>query len=184
MADGKLARSFGNVHSDAVFSLDFSADGHYLATGAADRMVKVIDLATGKVARAFEGHLHHVLGVSWKPDGRTLASAGADNVIKVWDFVAGGKKKNIEGFGKEVTSVGFVGITDQLLATSGDHQVALYKENGDKVRSFEGASDFMNAAAATPDGKIIIAAGQDGVLRVWDGATGQALSTFAGPKTK
>src|SRR5258708_39258817 len=83
----KPLQSFTNVHSDAVFGLDFSADGKYLASSAADKFVKVLDLATGKVVKTFEGHAHHVLGVSWKHDGRTLASAAADNVIKVWDFV-------------------------------------------------------------------------------------------------
>src|SRR3989441_585449 len=84
---GKLIRSYTNVHSDAVFGLDFSPDGKYLASGAADKFVKVIELGTGKVVRQFEGHTHHVLGVSWNRNERTLASAGADNVVKLWDFV-------------------------------------------------------------------------------------------------
>ena len=132
VADGKLMQSFTNVHSDAVFGLDFSADGKYLASSAADKFVKVLDLATGKVVKTFEGHTHHVLGVSWKRDGRTLASAGADNVIKVWDFVTGERKKTIEGFGKEVTSISFIGITDQTLASSGDDQIRTVSDNGEK----------------------------------------------------
>ena len=180
--EGRLLQSFNNLHSDAVFSLDFSPDGKLLASGAADRLVKVLDLGSGKVLRSLEGHLHHVLGVSWKSDGRTLASAGADNVLKIWNTVTGERKKNIEGFNKEVTSVNFIGLTDQALASSGDHEVALYKDNGERVRSFSGAADFVNATAATPDGKIVIAAGQDGVLRCWNGATGDSLATFPPPE--
>ena len=183
VADGKMQQAFTHVHSDEVFGVDFSADGHFLASGAADKFVKVLDLATGKVLKTFEGHNHHVLGVSWNQDGRTLASAGADDVIKVWDFVTGERKKTIEGFGKEVTSIGFVGITDQVLVSSGDHQICLVNENGDKVRSFEGGTDFMNTAAATSDGKIVIAAGQDGVLMVWNGTNGKVMASFAPPKT-
>ena len=76
----------------------------------------------------------------------------------------------------------FIGLTDQALASSGDHEVALYKDNGERVRSFSGAADFVNATAATPDGKIVIAAGQDGVLRCWNGATGDSLATFPPPE--
>src|SRR5213075_940274 len=108
-----------------------------------------------------------------------LASAGADNVIKIWDFTTGDRKKNIEGASKEVTSIAFMGITDQALATSGDNQVRVLKENGDKVRSFEGPADFMNAAAATPDGKLVVAGGQDGVLRLWHGEDGKTITNFA-----
>jgi WD40 repeat protein len=182
--DGKLMQSFANVHSDAVFGLDFSPDGKYLASSAADKFVKVLDLTAGKVVKTFEGHTHHVLGVSWKRDGRTLASAGADNVIKVWDFVTGERRKTIEGFGKEVTSINFVGITDQALASSGDDQVRMINDNGDKIRSFEGATNFMNSASVTPDGRIVIAGGDDGVLRVWNGTNAEVVGTFVPPAAK
>src|ERR1043166_1515549 len=176
-----LLQSFTNVHSDAVFALDFSPDGKYLASGAADKLVKVLDLATGKVVKTLEGHTHHVLGVSWKRDSRTLASAGADNVVKVWDAVTGERKKTIEGFAKEVTSISFIGIRDQFLASSGDDQVRTVNDNGEEIRAFKGATNFMNSASITPDGKIVIAGGQDSVLRVWNGANAEVIATFAPP---
>ena len=55
----------------------------------------------------------------------------------------------------------------------------LVKENGDNVRSFSGATDFLYAAAATPDGKLVVAAGLDGVLRVWNGEDGKLAAEFA-----
>jgi len=181
---GQLIRSFTNVHSDAVFSLDFSPDGKYLASGAADKFVKVIELGTGKIVKQFEGHTHHVLGVSWNRNERTLASAGADNVVKIWDFVKGEKTKNISGFDKEVTAVSFVGYTDQALAASGDAKVRLVREDASDVRSFSGATDFVESAAVTPDGKIVIAGGQDSVLRVWDGTNGKLLASFPPPEAR
>ena len=181
---GKLAQTFTNVHSDAVFALDFSPDGKYLATGAADKFVKIIELATGNVVKQFEGHTHHVLGVSWNRNERTLASAGADDVVKIWDFVHGEKKKNITGFDKEVTAISFVGYTDQALAVSGDSKVRLVREDGNEVRSFSGANDFVESAAVTPDGKTIIAGGQDSVLRVWDGTNGKLIASLPPPEAK
>ncbi|PYK98188.1 MAG: hypothetical protein DME19_13495 [Verrucomicrobia bacterium] len=143
-----------------------------------------MELATAKVVRQFEGHTHHVLGVSWNRNQRTLASAGADNVVKIWDFVNGEKKKNIAGFDKEVTAISFVGYTDQALAVSGDSKVRLVREDGNEVRSFAGANDFVESAAVTPDGKIVIAGGQDSVLRVWDGTNGKLIASFPPPDAK
>ena len=181
---GKLAQSFTNVHSDAVFGLDFSPDGKYLASGAADKLVKVIEIGTGKIVKQFEGHTHHVLGVSWNRNQRTLASAGADNVVKIWDLVNGEKKKNIAGFDKEVTAISFVGYTDQALAASGDTKVRLVREDGSEVLSFAGATDFVESAAVTSDGRIVISGGQDSVLRVWDGRDGKPIASFPPPDAK
>ncbi len=181
VADGKLARELKTVHSDAVLSLDYSAAGQYLASGAADKFVRVIDVVSGKVVKSFEGHTHHVLGVSWKREGRTLASAGADNVVKIWDFITGERKKTIEGFAKEVTGIRFLGMTDQAVASSGDNQVRVVKENGDKIRNFEGVADFMYSVAVTADGRIAAAGGQDSVLRVWSVADGKPIVTFPVP---
>ena len=179
--DGRLWQEFKNVHSDAVLAFDFSPDGKYLASGAADKFLKVLDLATGKVVKSFEGHTHHVLGVSWKSDRRTLASSGADNVIKVWDFTTGERKKTIEGFNKEVTSISFLANSDQALASAGDNQVRIVRENGETVRSLGGATDYMYSSAAMADGKVIVAGGADSLLRVWDGADGKEIKTFAPP---
>ena len=63
--------------------LAFSPDGQQLASCAADRFIKLWNVADGKFVRSFEGHTHHVLGVAWRADGRVLVSSGADMVLKV-----------------------------------------------------------------------------------------------------
>ena len=104
-------------------------------------------------------------------------TAGADNVIKVWDTVTGARTKNIDGFDKEITAVRFLGISDRAAATSGDAQAVVLKENGEKVLKLKGCTDFMYTLDVSSDGTRIVAGGQDGVLRVWDG-DGNILTTF------
>lgn len=182
VATGQLVRDFPKVHSDAVLSLEFSPDGKLLASGAADKMARVTDVATGKVVRNFEGHTHHVLGVSWSADGRTLATAGADGMVKVWDFTTGDRKKNIEGYDKEVTAVQFVGATTNLVTSSGDNKVRLVGLDGKEVRVFPEVADFMESAAVSADGKLVVAGGQDSVLRIWNAVDGGKLAAFAPAK--
>lgn len=119
--------------------------------------------------------------MSLKRDGRIVVSAGADNSVKVWSLVTGEVVRTIKGFDKEATSIGHVGVGDQFVATGGDGKVRLINEGGGDVRSFAGAKDFVYAAAATPDGKVVVAGGQDGVVRVWNGATGTSLANFEPP---
>ncbi len=181
-ATGALVREFKNAHSDTVQSVDFSGDGKLMVSGAADRFVKVWNVADAKFVKSFEGHTHQVLGVTLKRDGRIIASAGADNAVKVWSLVTGEVVRTIQGFSKEATSINHVGVGDQFLATGGDGKVRLINEGGGDARTFAGASDFMYAGAATPDGKVVIAGGQDGVLRVWNGVNGSSIATFEPPK--
>ena len=179
---GALVQEFKNAHSDTVQSVDFSGDGKLLVSGAADRFVKVWTVADTKLVKSFEGHTHQVLGVALKRDGRIVASAGADNAVKVWSLVTGEVVRTVAGFSKEATSIAHVGVGDQFLATGGDGKVRLINEAGGDARTFAGATDYMYAGAATPDGKVVIAGGQDGILRLWNGTTGSSIATFEPPK--
>lgn len=179
---GSLVSALKDPHSDTVFGLEFSPDGAQVASSAADRFVKIHNVADGKFVRAFEGHTHHVLGVTWRADGRVLASCGADMAIKVWDVRTGDQQRTIQGFGKEVTAIRFVADGDNVIASSGDKTVQLKNSaNGGNVASFPGAADYMYSAAATGDGKYVVGGGQDSTVRVWT-ANGQPFVTFEAPK--
>ncbi|MDB5301311.1 MAG: Planctomycete cytochrome, partial [Phycisphaerales bacterium] len=92
LATGKPQRSFDDVNIDTVTCLRYSPSGKRLACASADRFVRVIDLASGKVDLSLEGHQHHVLGVAWRRDGHTIASAGADNTLRFWNADTGDRK--------------------------------------------------------------------------------------------
>jgi WD40 repeat protein len=184
VADGALVRDLPDAHSDTVFGVDFSADGLYLASCAADKFVKVFEVGTGNRVRSFEGHTHHVLGVSWKTDGTRLVSAGADNALKVWSFETGDQLATMQGFAKQVTSVAFIGDSPNVISSGGDATVRMFNtDNAQNYRNFGGPTDFVYAAASTPDGKLVVAGGQDSILRVWNGESSQLLFALdpAGP---
>ncbi len=181
LADGKLVQSMQDRHSDCVLSLDYSPDGKLIASGGADRQVRVSDTASGRLLKTFEGHTHHVLGVSWRADGRTLASSGGDSSVKVWDWVKGERRKSLDGWDKEVTSVHYLGATARLATTSGDKQVRLIGDDASSPSSLPGAQDFVDTSSASAVGDILAAGGEDGVLRVWGTKTGKELVSFSKP---
>ncbi len=178
VATGQMIQEWKERHSDAVLSLDFSADGTRLASGGADKIARVTELASGKVVNIFEGHTHHVLGVSFRSDGRILATAGADGTVVVWDMLSGERKKKVEGWSKEVTSVQFIGATNQIVTSSGDNLVRIVDDNGGQVRAMPKTPDFLQSAASTPNAGALIGGGEDGLLHLWNGTNGQELATF------
>jgi WD40 repeat protein len=73
-------------HTDWVNSVAFSPDGRLLASGSADRTIKLWDVASGSLVRTLSGHTDWVTSVAFSPDGRLLASGSADKTIKLWDI--------------------------------------------------------------------------------------------------
>lgn len=183
VADGNLVRDFTDAHSDTVFGIDFSADGKYLASSAADKFVKVFETATGTKVKSFEGHTHHVLGVAFRWDGTRLMSCGADNAVKVWNFETGDQIATIPGYTKQVTSISFIGDSVNTISSGGDGSVRMHNsDNNQNFRNFPGATDFMYSAVCTPDGKLVVAGGQDSVLRTWNGENSQPMKQFTPPQ--
>jgi WD40 repeat protein len=183
VANLSLLRHIEDAHSDTVLGVEFSYNDKFLASAAADKFVKVFEAATGKHVHSFEGHTHHVLDVSWKADGTSIASAGADNLIKVWNAETGEQRRTIKGYGKQVTSIQYIGVGGNIVSCSGDKHVRFHKTgNGKQFRNFAGGRDFMYAAAASRDESFVVAGGEDGVLRIWNGKTAQSLGTFGPPQ--
>ena len=178
VANGKPVKTWAERHSDAVLSLDFSPDGKLLASGGADKIARVTDIANGKQVNFFEGHTHHVMGVAFRADGRVLATAGGDGVVLVWDMILGERKRKILGWGKEVTSLQFIGATPQIVTSAGDNLIRIVNDDGTVVRAMDKLPDFMQSAASTATGSILIGGGEDSLLRVWDGTNGKELAVF------
>jgi WD40 repeat protein len=169
-ASGKPVVDLKSPHSDTVLGVSFSPDNMKLATCGADKFVKVWEVPSGKFLKSFEGHTHHVLDVGWKPDGKLLASAGADNNVKVWDYEKGEQARTINAHQKQVTRLAFVGKTPTFLTASGDATAKLWNvDNGGTQKMFAGATDFLFAVAASPDGKVVVTGGEEGVVRIYNG---------------
>jgi WD40 repeat protein len=189
---GKVVVEIKSGHSDTVYGVCFSPDGTKLATCGADKFVKVFEMPSGKFIKSFEGHTHHVLDVGWKPDGKMLVSAGGESpsatspgigVIKYWDYEKGEQiQRPAAGIARQVTRLVFVGKTTQFVTCSGDQSVRMINaDNGTNVRNFTGSADFLYAVAVSPDGALVASGGEEGVVRLYDGAKGPLLKSLLPP---
>ena len=60
--------------------------GTLLASGSADRTIRLWSLPSGRPLRILRGHASGVLALAIDPAGRTLVSAGYDRTVRLWSL--------------------------------------------------------------------------------------------------
>ena len=173
--DGSPVLTLKDPHSDTVNALAFSPDDSLLATAGSDRWARVFRVSDGQRTMAFEGHASHVLSIAWRSDGLALATGSADKTLRIWDVLDAKQTRNNTSFGKEVSAVAWLGSGDAVASASGDSTVRL---NDDRL---PGTKGFVFCLSADQSGKLIAAGGEDGVLRVWNGADKKLLREQPAP---
>lgn len=161
------------AHADAVLSMHASSDGKMLASGGADKLVKLWELPALKESAKLEGHTSHILSVAMNADGSTVASAGADRDIKLWDVKTHEQKITIGPHTSRINALAW-SLGSTLIAVGDDGSLRL-----DNIASKEPAraqsltEDVLYCVAATSDGKTIFAGCHDGKVYVWSNGKAQ-----------
>ncbi|NCR59131.1 MAG: protein kinase [Microcystis aeruginosa LL13-06] len=111
----------------SVYSVVYSPNGHYLASGNGDKTIKIWEVATGKHLRTLTGHYGEVYSVVYSPDGRYLASGSGDNTIKIWEVATGKQLRTLTGHSSWVRSVVYSPDGRYLASGSGDNTIKIWR---------------------------------------------------------
>jgi WD40 repeat protein len=121
-ATGALERDIKGT--SPIASIAFSPDGSLVATGNADRTVRVYDAATGAERATLTGHPGRVHAVAFSDDGQTLASAGeGETVVRLWDVARLAPAGQLVGHADVVNAL--VSPGRGLIVSSSDDDVML-----------------------------------------------------------
>ena len=84
---------------------------------------------------------------------------------------------------KQLTRLLFIGKKPEFVTVSGDDQIKAWNvDNGGNIRNFGGGgTDFLYAVGVSPDGAVVAAGGDEGVVHLYKGDNGQLIKDLLPP---
>ncbi|KAJ2775137.1 hypothetical protein IWQ56_000251 [Coemansia nantahalensis] len=189
-------------HRGVASAAAFSCDGRYVATGAADATIKLVDMdrvagagrqgdASAAVVRTLQDHEAGVSGLAFHPNGLVLASCSADQTIRLFDLSVTHGTNAFQSFrdGHAFRSIAFHPSGDYIAAGGDAPEVRLYSVRSGKAYLLPGTgggggpSPMNHTAMIThvsyaANGAAVASASRDGSVKIWDGASGRCVRTI------
>lgn len=171
-------------HSASVDVLAFSPDGKWLASGSADKTIKIWDAKSGQPKRTLSAQGENVVALRFLSEGKVVAGVGADNSIRFWDAATGDLQKKIEDYKDNLFPVA-LSRDGQTVATglSSDRKAVRLVDLflGSVKRSFPDHNSWVRSVSFSPTGRLFASVCHDDSVNIWDVSTGQRVQTFSVP---
>jgi eukaryotic-like serine/threonine-protein kinase len=173
LSSGKEQVLPGSEYSGMAFATGvvFSPDGELLAS-VGDNAAHLWNLSTGE-ARRFVAEQTLLRRVALSADRKLIAAGGSDGNVRVWD-VASNQLTVLTGHKGEVSTLAFCPRADCLVSAATDRSVWRWDLTASPVRGHPLGSHptTISHVAVAPGGRLAASASDDGLIKLWDLATG------------
>jgi len=175
--EGKLSG-----HKHEIFSVAFSPDGNYLASGSFDGTTRIWETKNWSLLHELAGHANWISAVAFSPDGRWLATAGLDRRVQIWDLITGANLFSSMEHTKGVLSLVFSPDGKQLASGGLDGRILIHQLSDWKnLKTLAPQSGGIAALTYSPDGKYLVSSAYDDTaIRMWDALSGEAGPVLPG----
>lgn len=181
------------AHEKDINAITVAKTDSILATGSADKSIKLWSMPDLGLLATLRGHKRGVWAVAFSPTEPILASCSGDRTIRVWGVTPQSGYaclRTLEGHDSSVLCVRFLRAGAQLVSTGADGLLKLWSPStGDCMGTFEAHADKVWSLAvrpvehneSMPEGdqaalqheEELVTAGADSVLNVWKDVTGE-----------
>jgi WD40 repeat protein len=165
-------------HAGIVHATAFSPDRRHVCSGGDDQVVRLWDVASGRLDRALTGHTGPVHSVVYDSTGSRLASAG-DQTVRIWDPLTGRETLTFHGHTALVWRVA-LSPDGRWAASCGDDLVVRVWDTSTGLERFAlaGHTDRINVVAISSDGRWLASGSRDGTVRLWEAGSGSERLTL------
>jgi WD40 repeat protein len=160
--------------------VDYDSSGKYILSGGMDNGIHIWDLATEESVMTLRGHHWPMRSAMFSSDGSKIVSASQDRTIKLWDISNSPGQFFIHTPLGNTTAIWF-SPDGSRFATAGPTWAALTlwdAMTGVELRRL-GNTAVIHDCAFSPDGKHVVLAEGNGIVRVWSAETGGQQTVFS-----
>lgn len=154
---------------DIVLAADVSSDGKLIALGGPGKIVRVFNVADGKLLYELKKHTDWITALEFSPDGSRLATGDRSGGILLWDSANGGTAGSFAEHKDSITALSWRG-DGALLASSGeDGQIIVWNAaDGFPVSTVGKAHGGKGVTSVVfgPNG-MLYSVGRDSTYRLW-----------------
>jgi WD40 repeat protein/predicted Ser/Thr protein kinase len=164
----------------AASAVAYSPDGSLIATGAL--AVRLWDAETGELVASFASIPPGISALAFSRDGRRLVSGTSRGEGLVWDVSTFGGTV-LRRTGQHISGSDLSRDGARMVITYGRSIEVIETGSPDITHSWQIEADpteAQRALAISPDGKWVAAGWGDGVLRIWELASGQEIASLSG----
>ncbi|MCL7037952.1 hypothetical protein MKW94_006590 [Papaver nudicaule] len=163
-----------NNHENEVWFVQFSNNGHYLASSSSDCTAiiwKVPEEGILSLKHILRSHQNPVSFVSWSPDDKMLLTCGNEEVLKLWDVETGICMHTFGDLIPVVSSCAWFPDSKRLVCASSDPKKCIYMWDlqGNELEAWRGVRmPKVTDLALTPDGEHLISVCFEKNIRIFN----------------
>ncbi|KAL2712418.1 pleiotropic regulator 1 isoform X1 [Vespula squamosa] len=155
----------------------------WFATGSADRVIKIWDLATGKLKVSLTGHINSVRGLAVSQRHPYLFSCGEDRQVKCWDLEYNKVIRHYHGHLSAVYSMALHPSIDVLVTAGRDSTGRVWDmRTKANVHTLVGHTNTVASVICQTAEPQVITGSHDCTIRLWDLAAGKSRATLTNHK--
>ena len=167
-----FAEDFGGI-----WSVAYSPDGQYLATGDTKGNILLRQVKDDRLIHSFEDHNAWVVSLAFSPDGKTLASGSCDCTAKLWNVNTGECLHSLTEHEHEVWSVAYSPDGKTVATGCDDTKARLWDVGtGRCLRVFSGHDNLVTSVIFSHNGKELFSGSHDNTIKRWNLTTGECKS--------
>ena len=174
------------VYSQAIpiTATTFSPDGKLIVTSGYHELA-IWNTEDAKLVRRIKNVGQRVFALAFSSDGQTLAvgcgEPGRSGEVRLVDFSSGEIKGVVARASDVVLDLAYRPGTNELAIASADSTIRIVNvETLQEVRTIASHADWVTAVAWSDDGTRLASSSRDKSAKVYDGATGELLSSYLG----